>query len=126
LLFSLLILSLLVLIVPVIFILLLIGIFSEDSTSVRHTPSHWGKAKTEEPFRWVAPWQPYQPSHGFSRHPRPGGVLDEVRVYKELVNYLNKMYLEGRVNPEVYRKLLSEFTSKINMLESDERRDGGL
>lgn len=112
---------LLMFLVPLAFTLLFIFIFMRlASEPILVVDEEWGEAPPRrrfgEPFRWVLP------GRGFARAaaPRP---LDEARVYKELVNYVSRMYYEGRISLETRDRVIGELVERVRRLEGGQGED---
>ncbi|MEM2330979.1 MAG: hypothetical protein QXX18_05885 [Candidatus Jordarchaeales archaeon] len=118
-----LILLLLMVIVPVVFIILFAFIFVRlvSEPVVLGYRDEWMREKSRkqfsEPFRWVSPGGRY------SRGATGSQPLDEVKVYKELANYVSRMCYEGRISPETRDRVVSELRRVVGRLESGQDED---
>ncbi|MBS7288736.1 MAG: hypothetical protein KIH01_08365 [Candidatus Freyarchaeota archaeon] len=112
---------LLIVLVPLALTIFLILIFMRLASEPIVVDEEWWRKtpprrRFGEPFRWVSP------RDGFIRAaaPRP---LDEARVYKELVNYVNRMYHEGRISLETRDKVIGELVERVRRLEGGQGED---
>ncbi len=98
----------LMVIIPLVFFFILVRILSEPvivyNGEVRRSTL---KRNVMEPARWVPP------ESSVAYHMR----LDESRVYKELVNYVNRLYFEGRISLDTREKVLKELMKKLEELD---------
>ncbi|MEM1659050.1 MAG: hypothetical protein QXX87_02420 [Candidatus Jordarchaeales archaeon] len=64
-----------------------------------------------EPVRW-------SPPGAVLRRGPAERQLDEAMVYKELANYVNRLYHDGRISLEVRNRVLGELEDKLRRVES--------
>ncbi len=118
------ILLLLMIIVPFVFILLFMFIFvrlASEPIIIIGEGDEWRGERSgrtfKEPFRWVAP------GGGYSQGAVNSRLLDEVGVYKELVNHVSRMCYEGRISPVTRDRVMGELIRIVNRLEGGQGED---
>lgn len=78
-------------------------------------PSH--REREPRPLREPARWSPPGVAFGWTAAQRQ---LDEAMVYKELANYVNRMYHDGRISLKVRDRVLRELEEKLKRIEGDQ------